>query len=98
MDIKVGMRLFAQNSTCEVVVIRAAENTGTISCAGADMLAETPGTTPPPPDGPSVELGKRYAREDGTVELLCTKAGTGPLAADGQVLQMKTAKPLPASD
>ena len=43
-------------------------------------------------------LGKRYVDKDGTVELLCVKAGQGALAIDGVALQTKDAKPLPSSD
>jgi hypothetical protein len=32
------------------------------------------------PDGPLVELGKRYTDDDNLVEILCVKASAGPLA------------------
>jgi hypothetical protein len=43
-------------------------------------------------------MGKRYVDEADSVELLCTKPGDGLPALDGEVLQLKDAKPLPASD
>ena len=43
-------------------------------------------------------IGKRYVNAAGTVELLCVKAGKGSLSIDGEVLQIKDAKPLPSSD
>jgi hypothetical protein len=43
-------------------------------------------------------IGKRYVDAAGTAEILCTKPGTGTLTLDGEVLQVKDAKPLPASD
>ena len=43
-------------------------------------------------------IGKRYTNEDAVVEVLCTKAGAGSFALDGVVLEIKSAKPLPASD
>jgi hypothetical protein len=43
-------------------------------------------------------LGKRYVDDGDTMEVLCTKPGTGSLGADGASLQLKEAKPLPASD
>jgi hypothetical protein len=43
-------------------------------------------------------IGKRYADEELGLELLCTRAGTGALTVNGEVLQVKGAKPLPASD
>jgi len=45
-----------------------------------------------------VELGKRYSDESLGLELLCTKAGPGPLAVNGNELTIKDAKPLPSSD
>ena len=43
-------------------------------------------------------IGKRYVDAAGTVELLCVKPGKGSLAIAGVALQLKDAKPLPASD
>jgi len=43
-------------------------------------------------------MGKRYTNSDETIELLCTKAGQGVPAVDGELLVLKEAKPLPASD
>ena len=43
-------------------------------------------------------MGKRYVDDAGTLELLCTKPGDGVPAVAGEVLQLKEAKPLPASD
>jgi hypothetical protein len=48
-------------------------------------------------DGGSA-IGKRYTDAAGTLELLCTKADRGVPAVDGEVLGLKEAKPLPASD
>ena len=46
----------------------------------------------------TVNVGKRYANEEIGLEVLCTKAGTGTLTVNGEVLLPKEAKPLPASD
>jgi hypothetical protein len=43
-------------------------------------------------------LGKRYADDRTGIEVLCTKAGEGSLAIDGEALGTKQAKPLPSSD
>lgn len=48
--------------------------------------------------GPDVLLGKRYTAADLGIEVLCTKAGCGPLRLGDVVLALKEAKPLPASD
>ena len=44
------------------------------------------------------QLGKRYSDEELGLELLCTKAGTGSISVGEAVLEVKGAKPLPASD
>ncbi len=44
------------------------------------------------------QLGKRYADEDLGLEVLCTKAGDGSISVGDTVLEVKGAKPLPASD
>jgi len=59
-----------------------------------------------PPSGASAEsgfdggtaLGKRYTDEEGTLELLCTKAGPSALSLGDVLLLLKDAKPLPSSD
>ena len=42
-------------------------------------------------------MGKRYVDADGS-EILVTKAGKGTLSIGSTPLQVKEAKPLPASD
>jgi hypothetical protein len=44
------------------------------------------------------QLGKRYADEALGLELLCTKAGEGSISVGDAILEVKGAKPLPASD
>ena len=43
-------------------------------------------------------MGKRYIDEADTIELLCTKPGAGAVAVSGELLRLKEAKALPASD
>jgi hypothetical protein len=43
-------------------------------------------------------LGKRYTDDDGTLEVLCTKAGPSSLSLGDAPLDIKEAKPLPSSD
>lgn len=62
--------------------------------AGADVEARSASTSPP--DG--TLLGKRYVDEDSNLEVLCTKAGSGPLSVGKVPMQRKDAKPLPSSD
>ncbi|MCW0213112.1 MAG: hypothetical protein OJJ54_07120 [Pseudonocardia sp.] len=59
---------------------------------GADPVEVVSGS------GPAVQLGKRYTDASGSLEVLCTKAGAGPLALDGVLLEIKAAAQLPASD
>lgn len=43
-------------------------------------------------------IGKRYVDTADRIELLCVKSGQGALSIAGMALQVKDAKPLPASD
>jgi hypothetical protein len=100
--LRAGQKLDSAVSDAQVVVVKAPSTDVTVSCGGAPMLAE--GDEPAVGaaldaslgDGPAI--GKRYADEELGLEVLCTKAGEGALAADGQVLLPKGAKPLPSSD
>jgi hypothetical protein len=47
---------------------------------------------------PVTLLGKRYVDAADSVEVLCTSAGTGSLTINGVPLEIKSPKPLPASD
>ena len=95
---KAGTKLKSAVDETEVMVIKAADVT--ISCGGAPM-AETRQDTLAAIDPAFAEgtrMGKRYVDVDGTVELLCVKAGKGSLSIDRVVLRTKDAKPLPSSD
>ena len=99
---KMGSRLRSAVCSTEVMVIAAPEAALEIACGGSPMVdaSETP------PSGGSIgadaaegtKLGKRYVNDAGDLELLCTKAGDGSLAADGVLLKLKDAKKLPSSD
>jgi len=99
VGLQVGTRLRAQNSACEVIVVKGADGPAVLLCAGAEML---PTAADPAiqliAEGPAVQLGKRYTDEETGVEVLCTKAGVGPLALNDRELALKAAKALPASD
>ena len=100
MALKVGKRLRGDGSACEVVVVRGTDQDGLLECGGMTMQDIAPGTAASgPATGESmIELGKRYADDGSGIELLCTKAGPGPLTFGGRELVLKSAKPLPASD
>jgi hypothetical protein len=71
-------------------------------CGGAPLLddgaAAPDGATLDTSLGDGPQLGKRYADDDLGLELLCTKPGAGAVTANGAVLPLKGAKPLPSSD
>ncbi len=97
---KPGQRFRSCVCATEVMIIKyvgAAE----ISCGGARMASAGEDVKPGkanPGFMTGTEVGKRYINDDGSIELLCTKAGAGSLAAGGVALAVKKAKPLPSSD
>lgn len=94
---KPGSRLKSAACTSEVVVIKY--NEGALECGGMPMSEAADGSGNPSAEysGGTV-MGKRYVDAAGTTELLCVKPGKGTLALNGVALQLKEAKPLPASD
>lgn len=102
MELKNGSRLRSQVDATEVIVVKAVAGDTDLSCGGHPMVELT--TTPTPGlsikdglDG-GTQMGKRYTNAEGQLELLVSKKGTGTLALDGEPLELKQAKPLPASD
>ncbi|MCU1594879.1 MAG: hypothetical protein JWO12_2271 [Frankiales bacterium] len=102
MELKNGARLRSQVDATEVIVVRAVDGDVDLSCGGHPMLelsaTAAEGLTAADGLTGGTQLGKRYTNEAGAVELLVTKPGTGTLTLDGEALDLKTAKPLPASD
>jgi hypothetical protein len=100
VDVKPGTKLYSVVCTTEVVVVRAPSEPVDLRCGGrAVALASAPPSAEPEPGfGEGTRLGKRYADEAQTFELLCTKAGSGSLSIGNELLQFSGAKPLPASD
>lgn len=99
-ELAAGRRLRSTGCHTEIIVIRAPHCDTELSCAGAPMAADD-GARSAAPAGSAdhgVVLGKRYVDEQTGLEVLCTKAGGGPLVADGRQLVIKAAKALPASD
>lgn len=95
---KPGTRLKSAACETEVMVIRSVQ--GTIECGGVPMAENKPETAASlsADHANGTLMGKRYVDAEGTIELLCVKAGQGSLALDGVPLATKDAKPLPASD
>jgi hypothetical protein len=102
MKLKPGQRLKSAVSEAQIMVIKAPAEETRIQCAGVDMLElSAEGAAAPGPES-SIEgvlqIGKRYANQTGTLELLCTKGGAGLLSSDEEVLQPRLSKQLPSSD
>lgn len=95
---KAGMRLKSAVCDTEVMVIRGGE--AVVECGGTPMAETRPAARAPlsPDFAKGTLIGKRYVDAAGTVELLCVKPGQGSLSIGGVALQVKEAKPLPASD
>ena len=101
MQLNVGQTLYSTVDSTAVIVVRAPEADVSITCGGAEMTTDKPAADGAAGAGATTAgtlLGKRYAAEDLGLELLCTKAGPRALAVDGTPLEIKQAKPLPASD
>jgi hypothetical protein len=101
LQLKAGTRLRSAADTCEVVVVKAPAEPVDLRGGGHAFVAIDAEVTPLGVeagfDG-GTQLGKRYADEALGLELLCTKAGEGSLSVGETLLEVKGAKPLPASD
>jgi hypothetical protein len=100
--IRPGVRLRSAVCDVEVIVVRASVPELDLRCGGQQMR---PVDGSQPRDGgpeagfdAGTQLGKRYVDPDGLIELLCTKSGPSSLSVGDQLLTIKEAKPLPASD
>jgi hypothetical protein len=86
-----------------VVVVRVpADQDIDLRCGGAPLIstseADGPAGEPAAGLAGGTALGKRYANEAHGLEVLSTKSGQGTLTIGGEPLELKLAKPLPASD
>ena len=98
--IKNGSRLKSQVDQTQIIVVRAAPSLVELRCGGAPMVdldADTATAELDPEFAGGTAVGKRYVNDD-AAEVLVTKAGTGSLSIGRVALQVKEAKPLPASD
>ncbi|HWF17188.1 MAG TPA: hypothetical protein VG244_13470 [Acidimicrobiales bacterium] len=101
LELKAGTRLRSATDACEMVVVKAPGEPVDLRCGGHALVAMDAEVTPQGIeagfDG-GTQLGKRYADEALGLELLCTKAGEGSISVGETILEVKGAKPLPASD
>ena len=95
---KPGTKLKSTVCDTEVMVIRGSDVV--VECGGAPMVLERPAERGGLAAGwdKGTLIGKRYVDTAGNVELLCVKPGKGSLGIAAVELQLKDAKPLPASD
>ena len=103
MKVRVGQGLSSAVDATAVIVVRAPAGDVELTCGGVPMWdpkggGAAPEGTADPAQADGTQLGKRYVDEQLGLELLCTKPGTGTLAANGVPLPLKDAAPLPASD
>jgi hypothetical protein len=101
-QLKTGTRIKSAVCATEAMVIAAPDGDVEVTCGGVaviDIGADAPAGAQINPDASKgTALGKRYVNEAGDLELLCTKPGEGSLGANGELLTLKEAKPLPSSD
>lgn len=102
MDLKPGSRWRSAVCDAQMVVVRPPKMAGELQCGGAPVIAQADDAAASgdvhPDHAGGVLIGKRYTDPDSGIEVLGAKAGKGSLAFDGRPLQLKDAKPLPASD
>lgn len=102
MEIKPGSRWKSAVCDAQLVVVRPPKLAGELQCGGVAVLeltdTATPGGDIHPDHAGGVLIGKRYTDAQTGIEVLGAKAGRGSLSFDGRPLQLKDAKPLPASD
>jgi len=103
ITLRPGVRLFSAVCTTEMIVVKASAGGGVDLTIGGAPPRTSPGVRDSASSvtdgyGGGAAIGKRYVDDEGTIELLCTKAGPGVPAIGGKLLQLKDAKPLPSSD
>lgn len=102
LTLKPGARLYGKACTSEFIAVKAPAGDLDLTIGGHEALTDAAGRDASASlvaghDG-GAAMGKRYVDGAGSIELLCTKAGAGVPALAGEVLVIKDAKPLPASD
>lgn len=99
--IKSGTRLKSQVCDTQVIVVKATDSLDDLRAGGAPMVplddTAAANATLDPDLAAGAVMGKRYVDETGA-EVLVTKAGAGTLSIGAAPMNLKEAKPLPASD
>ncbi|MFF0490136.1 hypothetical protein ACFYTQ_14050 [Nocardia sp. NPDC004068] len=97
-SLRPGEQLASTVCGTKVVVVRAPADAVALTCGGAPMVPAA--SAPDAADGKEAVtlIGKRYVDSADSVELLCTRSGSGELRLGDEPLTIKAAKALPASD
>lgn len=99
---KAGMRLKSAVCSSQIMLVVAPARDVQLTCGGAPVVElsapDASSAAIDPAHKQGTQMGKRYTNAAGDIEILCTKPGEGGLAADGEILTVKVAKPLPSSD
>jgi hypothetical protein len=102
VHVNLGQRVFDRASGGEFIVVRAPDADLDLTIGGqSPILDQSDSSAPIGADTSApqqVILGKRYANDDGSLELLCVKPGTNVPVLAGRPLDAVQPKPLPASD
>ena len=100
--LKPGTRLFSAVCSTELIVVKTPGVPVEVTIGGvAPVLAAADrigGGQVSDGHGGGAAMGKRYVDTENAIELLCTKPGDGLPALNGVLLELKDAKPMPASD
>jgi hypothetical protein len=100
MQLKTGSRLKSAVCDGEVMVVKAPAGDIELTCGGVTMADAAPAERQAvhADHAVGIRIGKRYVNEDGSLEILCVKAGDGGLAANGELLLQKDTRQLPKTD
>lgn len=101
ISLKAGTRIFSAVDSTELIAVKAPAEPVELTLGGHPAVLSAAeraeGTALGGHDG-GVAMGKRYVNAAGDLEVLVTKAGPSVPALGGVPLELKDAKPLPASD
>ncbi len=95
MAAQVGKRYIAA-SGAELIVTKGGD--GALEDGGTPLNIKEDGPPASGSDAGEVQLGKRYASSDGTVEVLCIKPGKVELKYNGAPMELMQPKVLPSAD
>ncbi len=101
LTLKPGTRLFSSVDSTELITVKAPTDPVELTIGGVPALLSADERTIGAPatghDG-GATLGKRFVDAAESIELLVTKPGASVPALAGELLVIKAAKALPASD